>query len=592
MRIAIAQMNTTEGDFDTTAKRILCQAQLAADEGSDLIVFPLPVLTGPSAGVLAASSEFLFDIVMTFSELASKMPIAALIPLATDIDEDAVFDVILIEDNQIKPLRLSKLMGALEVGLGQRRGSLAPIAFTFKDIHFGIVFDKQTLEDYVQTSPEADILLYLNASGFDTDEPYTCLAPAISEGAFIQEAQQSSCWIVAVGGVGGYAEQVFVGGSFVMDDEGRLFYASPTCEEDLAVLDINFDESVHKTIQKPPVYSRIEQLWQALVLVARDYVVKQHKDSIVVPIFGDLPSSILLCLAKDALGAASVHGLLPSFIQGQARKDALYLMEKEGIAFNEMDMGDEFDRGLISLGLADSSRATSSIIFVPDDKTALALEADEHDLRCVRSYAPFGDVYRSDLISLAEYRQKTNPSIPEEAILRFDIPSVVGIPDTNPRTALSIIDAILFSHVEQAQGVTAVAEMQKEELLVSAVIGKMRQGDYARRFMPIMPIVSARTLAECEFPLGTAWSDRSRDDFDEDLLEDLQTAAEEGFAEMDPEAILEDMGMKVMPVRMEVHDEAMDRSVADMIGYAMDLMHATVSEEPENMWGINLFSKN
>ena len=46
MKIGIAQINTRPGDFETTSGRMVAQSERAAQEGVELLVFPLAALAG------------------------------------------------------------------------------------------------------------------------------------------------------------------------------------------------------------------------------------------------------------------------------------------------------------------------------------------------------------------------------------------------------------------------------------------------------------------------------------------------------------------------------------------------------------------
>ena len=44
MKVAIAQMNTTPGDFDATVDAMLAYGRAAAEAEADLVVYPTPAL--------------------------------------------------------------------------------------------------------------------------------------------------------------------------------------------------------------------------------------------------------------------------------------------------------------------------------------------------------------------------------------------------------------------------------------------------------------------------------------------------------------------------------------------------------------------
>ena len=62
MRLGIAQLGSLAGDFASTADRMSAYSRRAADQGVDLLVFPMNVLSG-AAGVPYVDREgFLLDL--------------------------------------------------------------------------------------------------------------------------------------------------------------------------------------------------------------------------------------------------------------------------------------------------------------------------------------------------------------------------------------------------------------------------------------------------------------------------------------------------------------------------------------------------
>ncbi|MER3453348.1 MAG: NAD(+) synthase [Acidimicrobiia bacterium] len=79
----------------------------------------------------------------------------------------------------------------------------------------------------------------------------------------------------------------------------------------------------------PPV----REVYEALVLGTRDYVVKNGFTDVVVGLSGGVDSSLVACIAVDALGPAHVHGVsMPSrYSSESSRADAAALARNLGI---------------------------------------------------------------------------------------------------------------------------------------------------------------------------------------------------------------------------------------------------------------------
>src|ERR1035438_6087924 len=71
MRIALAQTNTTVGDLDGNAQRILSFARRAAESGADVVAFPELTLTGYPPRYLLEKQNFLDQTEQHLERLAS-----------------------------------------------------------------------------------------------------------------------------------------------------------------------------------------------------------------------------------------------------------------------------------------------------------------------------------------------------------------------------------------------------------------------------------------------------------------------------------------------------------------------------------------
>ncbi len=157
-------------------------------------------------------------------------------------------------------------------------------------------------------------------------------------------AQDAHSAIVYVNQVGGQDELVFDGGSFVVDAEGKLLARAPQFVEDLMIVDLpvppvyrkrlldprgkrtdselpvvhvsdattrSADAVVHSPITEP--LDPHHELYDALVLGTRDYLRKNGFTDVVIGLSGGIDSTLVACIAVDALGPEHVHGVsMPS----------------------------------------------------------------------------------------------------------------------------------------------------------------------------------------------------------------------------------------------------------------------------------------
>jgi NAD+ synthase (glutamine-hydrolysing) len=161
--------------------------------------------------------------------------------------------------------------------------------------------------------------------------------------------------------VGGQDELIFDGQTLIFNPEGRLLLRSAPFAEKLAFADLSiplrrapaeFEAgdrylletanlfapfSVPQDFGKTPVITprqdEMEEIFSALVLGTRDYVLKNGFKQVVLGLSGGIDSALTAVIAVRALGAENVHGvLMPSpFTAGISNEDAEELARNLGI---------------------------------------------------------------------------------------------------------------------------------------------------------------------------------------------------------------------------------------------------------------------
>ncbi len=83
-----------------------------------------------------------------------------------------------------------------------------------------------------------DLVLYCAVNGFDVTNEQTAGVAAVPGGAFRSEVERAGVWLACMEPVGGFDDAVYTGGSFVMDDGGRVVAQAPCFEEALLIQDV------------------------------------------------------------------------------------------------------------------------------------------------------------------------------------------------------------------------------------------------------------------------------------------------------------------------------------------------------------------
>ena len=606
MRIAIAQMNSRPGDFSRTASRMVEHARAAAARGAELVVFPVPVLTGPDPWSRGENEGYLEDLSACMGRLARELACPALVPLVLTPPGGPFCEAVLVADGQATPLRLSaqrQVGGHLErADVGSH--DFVPVGFTLGGLRFAVAFDQDELAYVCESGVPLDVVCYLESGCFCTDDETTALAPSVADGGFVADAAHANAWIVAAGAVGAYEAQVFCGGSFVMAPWGELAWAGPSFEEALGVAEVDpLFEGPLAAPAKPVPYQRMDHLWGALALAIHDYADKQGVADAVVPLSGDLCTSAVASLATDALGPMHVHAVIFGAQDAAALEDARATARALRVQATELPDGALLSAAA-ALGLAVPSSSadapsarwelacaalrliagrTGALVLSAADKTALALDAGaSHVVGC--DLAPLGDVYRSDVRALMQRRAAVSSAVGASSLARLSLPAVLEGLGAPGEDLLSRADACLLMLVERRLSLGEAIGEGADAELAGRVAAALDDNERVRRSVGCYPMMSERALFERRVQLGSAWHDHVRPGpqaSSDPLLAMLTVTPAPGAEPM--------RGPAPLPAQ-ELSDET-SRRVEGLLGMLQDMLQDG-SWPRDGLLGDGLFSEN
>ena len=211
-----------------------------------------------------------------------------------------------------------------------------------------------------QAAGGAELNININGS------PYHFAKVHDRERMLATRAADASCALVYVNQVCGQDELVFDGGSMVFDADGHLVARAAQFVEELLITDVHIEPVYRKRLLDPragaprsrchsstsatprsgatsrrprpesrPCSTPEAELYEALVLGTGDYVRKNGFTDVVIGLSGGIDSTLVACIAVDALGADHVHGVsMPSRYSSEGSKtDAADLAAALGIDF-------------------------------------------------------------------------------------------------------------------------------------------------------------------------------------------------------------------------------------------------------------------
>ncbi|MEX2459449.1 MAG: NAD+ synthase [Actinomycetota bacterium] len=517
MRIALAQINTTVGDLDGNVERILVAAKDAAGAGADLVVYPELAITGYPPEDLLFRSAFVTDNLEALADLSRRWDQGpALLIGFVDRSERGLHNAAAVvwSGEVIARYHKHKLpnYGVFDEARYFVPGD-APCSLRLADSSIGI----SICEDAWRSGPPFDayagkvrVVPNLNASpyhrGKAEDRVQICRA----------RARETGAWIVYVNAVGGQDELVFDGGSLVVDPGGDVAWRANVFEEDLLVVDVlgpGEDKPPLPATERAAWPGPVEEVYRALVLGLRDYVLKNGFSEVAIGLSGGIDSSLVAVLAADALGAASVRGLsMPSAYSSEGSlTDADELARRLGIRIDRIPIEEIVRAHLDALAevfagtepnVAEENlqaRARGNLLMAVSNKFgALVLPTGNNSEMATGNttlygdlaggFAPNKDVPKTLVFELARWRNAQGPGegpIPRAVI---DKPPSAelrpGQLDTDSLPPYDVLDPILEGYIEGERSPEDLVAEGQDADLVARVVRLVDGSEYKRRQAP------------------------------------------------------------------------------------------------------------
>lgn len=527
MRIGIAQIDTRAGDLEATATRMVALSGTAAEQGADLLVFPMAALTGPLPVRESEQDDFLVDVMDALVRLSEEVSCPCIVPVVGALDGQPAPEAVLVGDEKILPLKMQAYAQSEDAGLADDEDAPAPDLpeFEFGGMRLGVAFTYEDLDDYDDFDIDVDAIIYIAGYGYAADDVDSALGGDLAENRYVADARTTGAWIVGVGSVGGYGTSVYSGSSFALSPEGELVASLPACEEGLAVAEVGGSPADGDEEVLPEVYNRPLYLWQTLVLGLRDYLHKLDQRSAVLALDGSVGSMVVAALATDALGPTNVHAIVD--VPGDVSREACCQRLARNLRIDVRDAGDMraaafvakpedalLRRGIVDAYLAVWAAEVGGVVLSGADKTALALGEKRRALGA-DALKPVGDVYRSDVLELMRMRNTISPVFPSTRLAAGEAPEVgfdhASLPD---EAWCAEVDQVLSDHIEYGRSVTEVAADLRDDRLVEAVLARLDESEPWRVGRGLYLMVSTVTLFDARRPVGLAWHNRIRADRD------------------------------------------------------------------------------
>ncbi len=519
MKIALAQINTTIGDFDGTVRKVSDCVDCAKKAGAGLVAFPELTTTGYPPRDLVEIPGFVEGNLRALEAIAK---LAAGIRIVVGYVErnpqgggKPLFNAAaLCADGKVQARYFKNLLPTYDVfdegryfeagtktelwDLGVDKVGISICEDSWNDKLFWEkrLYPRDPIEE--QVGKGAKLLLNIAASPFSLEKPQ------LRRDMLSALALKHGVPLLYVNLVGASDELVFDGRSLVINDHGEIVAEAKGYEEDLLIVDL--DGINERRFVSPPAIIQMETIFQTLALGVRDYVRKCGFSKVVLGLSGGIDSSLTAVIAAEALGKKNVLGVLmpsPYSSRGSVR-DATLLAKRLGIrtatypihkvyasfrglfgrkAGSRPDLTDENlqarIRGNILMAL---SNRHGYLVLSTGNKSELAVGYCTLYGDMSGGMSVISDLPKTMVFDLARWIQAKTPVIPEEVFTKP--PSAELRRDQTDQDSLppyEILDPILKASIEEHKSESEIIQMGFKPAVVKQVISLVRRNEYKRR---------------------------------------------------------------------------------------------------------------
>src|SRR2546423_3793758 len=556
-RVSLAQINPTVGDIEGNTRRITDGLAQARALGADLVAFPELAITAYPPEDLLFRSAFIEATLAALADVTKAargltavvgcvdkrqalFNAAAAIPAGTlagvyhkqSLPNYGVFD----ENRYFQAGREASVFSF---------GQTCVAVNVCEDIWY------PTGPTTTQALAGAELIVTINGS------PYHAGKARFRERMIATRAADDVVWLAFVNMVGGQDELVFDGASVIVDPHGETVARGRQFVEEMVTADLDLDAVFRARLQDsrrrketldlagaprislPPLparetapppapaqmaepLSRVDEVFEALVLGTRDYVRKNGFKRVVIGLSGGIDSSLVAAVPGGALGRGNATGVTPPspFSSPGTRDDRRRLAQNLGIDFSRLPITPVFKGFLKSLaepfkGLKEDvteeniqarirgtllmalSNKFGWLVLTTGNKSEIAVGYSTLYGDMAGGFAVIKDVPKTLVYELSRHANERagREVIPASIFERAPSAELRPGPaqqDTLPPSPR--LDAILQAYVEEDRSVVEIVARGFKEETVRRVIRMVDVNEYKRRQGPIGVKITPRAF--------------------------------------------------------------------------------------------------
>jgi NAD+ synthase (glutamine-hydrolysing) len=555
VKVALAQINPTVGDFRGNTAKILEYTRCASHAGANLILFPELAICGyPPADLLekpafvARCGEAIDEIAHATAHLNIGVIAGYVTAAPPGAGKHVMNSAALVRDGKVQFIQSKMLLPFYDVFDEQRYFAPAqrqnicqidgqPVALTICEDAWN---DKSFWEARLYPIDPVDELMkqaelvrqgelinqgqpvILNISA----SPWWRGKRGIRRDMLAAIAKRHGVPVVMVNQVGGDDSLVFDGTSLVIGPDGSVIAQAKSFEEDLIYADL----STLTGDIRPQIGDLDQALLEALSLGTRDYVRKCGFSKAVIALSGGIDSALVAAIAVRALGPENVTTLgMPSpYSSPGSIEDSRQLAANLGIRFDVLPISEIFSgfnhtlapiftgvrpditeenlqsriRGTLLMAFSNKFNA---LVLTTGNKSEMAVGYCTLYGDMVGALAVIGDVFKTRVYDLCRCVNAEREVIPA-AILEKP-PSAELRPeqkDTDSLPPYEVLDPILEAYVERYETPESIASATGTDLeTVRSVVKLVERSEYKRQqAAPVLKVTPKAFGMGRRFPIA------------------------------------------------------------------------------------------
>ena len=549
MKIALAQINPTVGDFTGNIAKIVAASRRAVDQGARLTVFPeLSVCGYPPADLLdkpsflARCASAVEELRHATTSLSTAILIGVALPAPAGSGKPAVNAAVVLEKGQVLLEQHKMLLPFYDVFDEQRYFSPATsqrvIDFEGERLAITICEDAWNDKDFwpqrlypidpveLLMAEKPTLLINISAS------PFWHGKRQVRQRMLAAVAQRHKIPVFLTNQVGGNDSLIFDGSSFALAADGTLLAEAAGFDEDLLIVDTD-DAPAYPANSTPPTSTETDETeaaYKALVLGTRDYVLKTGFKRVLLALSGGIDSALVAAIAVDALGAENLVavGMPSQYSSIGSVEDSRQLAANLGIRFEVLPIENAYHalsdtlapmfaglkpdlteenlqsriRGTMIMAL---SNKFSSLVLTTGNKSEMAVGYCTLYGDMVGALAVIGDLVKTRVYALCHWVNRNGEVIPEDILTKP--PSAELRPDQKDTDSLppyEILDPILEAYVERYETTAEiVAQYGFPASTVEHVVRLVERTEYKRQqAAPVLKVTPKSFGMGRRFPIA------------------------------------------------------------------------------------------